>query len=128
MNRTPYEPTRANQLRKLLKVIVGLGAVMIGYAAGLLILRDTSAGLVLLVLVLPAVLMLVLGGRALSVLGSGAGAERVWVSATAAATILVGVLLSRTGPGFLVGLAGVLLLLLAVLPSRDREADEPGDG
>ena len=134
MNRTPYEPARARQLRRLLKVVVGLGAVMVGYAAGLLILRDANAAVVLVVLVLPALLMLGLGGRSLSVLGSGAGAERVWVPATAAATILVGVLLSRTGPGLLVGVAGILLLLLAVLPARDSgpeehgEPDEPGDG
>ena len=128
MNRTPYEPARARQLRRLLKVVVGLGAVMIGYAAGLLILRDADAAVVLVVLVVPALLMLGIGGRALSVLGSGAGAERVWVSATAAATILVGVLLSRTGPGLLVGVAGILLLLLAVLPARDSGSDEPGDG
>ena len=128
MNRTPYEPARARQLRRLLKVVVGLGAVMIGYAAGLLILRDVDATVVLVVLVLPALLMLGLGGRSLAVLGSGAGAERVWVSATAAATILVGMLLSRTGPGLLVGVAGILLLLLAVLPARDSGSDEPGDG
>ena len=131
MNRTPYEPARARQLRRLLKVVVGLGAVMVGYAAGLLILRDADAVVVLVVLVVPALLMLGLGGRALSVLGSGAGAERVWVTATAAATILVGVLLSRTGPGLLVGVAGILLLLFAVLPARDSghsEPDEPDAG
>ena len=128
MNRTPYEPARARQLRRMLKVVVGAGAVMIGYAAGLLILRDADAAVVLVILVVPALLMLGLGGRALAVLGSGAGAERVWVSATAAATILVGVLLSRTGPGLLVGVAGILLLLLSVLPARDSEPDEPADG
>ncbi len=128
MNRTPYEPARARQLRMMLKVVCGLGAVMIGYAAGLLILRDVDVAVVLVVLVLPALLMLGLGGRSLAVLGSGAGAERVWVSATAAAAILVGVLLSRTGPGVLVGVAGILLLLIAVLPVRDRGPDDADDG
>ena len=128
MNRAPYEPARARQLRMMLKVVCGLGAVMIGYAAGLLILRDTDVAVVLVVLVVPALLMLGLGGRSLAVLGSGAGAERVWVSATSAATILVGVLLSRTGPGLLVGVAGILLLLFAVLPVRDRGPDDADDG
>ena len=30
MNRTPYAPARARQLRRMLKVVVGAGAVMIG--------------------------------------------------------------------------------------------------
>ena len=114
----PYEPARARQLRILLWVVIAAAAVLAVVAAGYL-LAGAAPGLVLLVLVVPAVLMLVLGRTSLQLLGRGEPGAKSWIVATAVTTMLVALLLSRTGPGGLLGLLGVLLMLVALLPARD---------
>ncbi|GAB3787417.1 hypothetical protein [Nocardioides ungokensis] len=114
----PYEPARARQLRILLWVVIAAAAVLAVVAAGYL-LAGAAPGLVLLVLVVPAVLMLVLGRTSLQLLGRGEPGAKSWIVATAVTTMLVALLLSRTGPGGFLGLLGVLLMLVALLPARD---------
>jgi len=114
----PYEPARVRQLRILLWVVVAAAAILAVVAAGYLV-AGAAPGLVLLVLVVPSVLMLWLGATSLQLLGRGDPGARSWIVATAVVTVLVALLLSRTGPGGLIGLVGVLLMLVALLPARD---------
>jgi hypothetical protein len=105
MSRPPYEPARARQLRILLWVVVGVGALM-ALLSALFLLGGSDPLLVLLVVLLPAALMLALGTRCLRLLGSSDPRARSWVVCTAWVVVLVGLLLSRTGPGLLVAVVG----------------------
>lgn len=122
-----YEPARARQLRILLWVVVAAGALMALLAVGFL-LGGSDPVLVLLVVVLPALAMLALAARCLKLLASSDPRTRSWVVGTAAVVLLVGLLLSRTGPGALVAVVGILLLLIAVLPGRDTHPGPTSDG
>ena len=114
----PYEPARLRQVRILLWVVV-VGGAALAVAAAAYLLGGADPRLVLLVLALPSVLMLGLGAKTLQLVGRLDPGVKPWVVATAGVTILVALLLSRTSPGLLIGLVGVLLLLVGVLPSRD---------
>ena len=128
--RPPYEPARSRQLTIVLWVVVGLGLLLAGFGAWLLF-SGAPAGLVILLLLLPAVLMLLLAGWCRGLLQRGEATARVAVPVTAVATTLVGLLWSRSVPGILIAVVGVLLLLLALLPGRgdaDSSADSPPAG
>lgn len=125
MTRKPYDPARARQLRILLRIVVVLAALMVAYAVLLLAVSTAGPGLVLLVLVLPAVVLLVLGRLSLGVLGRERPSARWWCAGTGLAMVAAGLLLSQVPPGFLLLLVGVLLTLVALLPGR--EAPEPSD-
>ncbi len=122
-----YEPARARQLRILLWVVVGVAALM-ALAAVAFLLGGSDPGLVLLVVVLPAVVMLGLGAWTLRLLDRSDPRARWWVVGTASVVVLVGLLLSRTGPGMVVAVVGILLLLIAVLPGRDSGPGPTPDG
>ena len=122
-----YEPARARQLRILLWVVVAAGALMALLAVGFL-LGGSDPVLVLLVVVLPALVMLALAARCLKLLATSDTRARSWVVVTASVVVLVGLLLSRTGPGVLVAVVGILMLLIAVLPGRDTHLDPTSDG
>ena len=127
MTRPTYEPARVRQLRILLWVVVGVGALLAVLALGFL-LGGSDPVLVLLVVVAPAVLMLGLGAKSLQLLGRGEPRARSWVVATGGVVVLVGLLLSRTGPALLLAVVGILLLLVAALPGRDAGPDGASDG
>ena len=80
---------------------------------------ECPPALVLLVVVAPAVLVLGLGAKSLQLLGRGQPQARSWVVGTGAVVVVTGVLFSRTGPGLLLTVVGILLLLVALLPARD---------
>ena len=113
-----YEPARARQLRILLRVVVGVAGLMTVFAVFFL-LGGSDPALVLAVVLLPAVLMLALAARTLKLLERSDPRARSWVVGTAWVVVLVGLLLSRTAPGIVVAVVGILMLLIAVLPGRD---------
>ena len=127
MTRPPYEPARARQLRILLWVVVGVG-VLLAVLALLYLLGGSNPALVLLVVVAPAMLMLGLGSKSLQLLGRGEPQARSWVAGTAGVVVLTGVLFSRTGPGLLLTVVGILLLLVALLPARHAGQAGTQDG
>jgi ascorbate-specific PTS system EIIC-type component UlaA len=116
-----YEPDRARQLRILLWVVVAMGTFLALVAAVLLLVGGVDVLQVLLVLVLPALVLLVLASWSMNLLEADRGGTRAAIVGTAVAAILEGLLLSRVGPGLLVGVVGILLLLVAVLPGREVE-------
>ena len=124
MTRGAYEPDRARQLRILLRVVVLVVVLMLGWA-GLILLGDGSASTALRVLVLPGVLLGVLAVAALRALAAAGGSARLWAPATGAVSLLVALLLSRTAAGLLIAVVGVPLLLIAVLPGRDEDPQRP---
>ncbi|MFC4786458.1 hypothetical protein ACT8ZV_18425 [Nocardioides sp. MAHUQ-72] len=126
MSRT-YEPARARQLRILLWVVVVVAALMAVFALAFLA-AGSDPLLVLLVVALPAAVMLGLSARTLKLLGRADPRAGSWVVGTAWVVVLVGLLLSRTGPGLFVTIVGILLLLIAVLPGRDARPGQPSDG
>lgn len=123
----PYTAERASQLRSLLWVAVGV-AVLLVLAAAVLLAGGGEAARVLLVLALPGLLLLALAAASQILLGRGSGAAKPVTAATGVVAILTGLLLSRTGPGLLVAVVGVPLLLVAVLPGRDEGPGGPGAG
>ena len=125
MTPAAYPPARARQLRNLLRVVVVMAALMVAYALVLLAVSTAAPGLVLLLLVLPAVVLLGLARQSLGVLAGERASARWWCAGTGLAMVATGLLLSRVPPGFLLLLVGVLLLLVALLPGRDDE-DAPG--
>ena len=127
MTRPTYEPARVRQLRILLWVVLVVGAVLAVLALGYL-LGGSDPVLVLLVVVAPAVLMLGLGSKTLQLLGRGQPSARSWVIGTGCVVVLTGLLLSRTGPGLLLAVVGILLLLGGVLPARDADPGPTSDG
>ena len=119
-----YEPDRAKQLRILLWVVLAAAATMAAIAAFLLLDpgRVVDSRQVLLVLMLPAGLLAVLGGATLWLLAAERPAARLTSPVTAVVAVGVGLLLSRSGPGLLVGVVGIMLLLISVLPGREPDA------
>jgi peptidoglycan/LPS O-acetylase OafA/YrhL len=123
----PYGAERARQLRWLLWAAVGV-AVLLVLAAAVLLAGGGEAARVLLVLALPGLLLLALAAASQALLARGAAAAKPVTAATGVVAILTGLLLSRTGPGLLVAVVGVPLLLVAVLPGRDEEQTGPSAG
>ncbi len=121
MTRAAYEPDRARQLRILLRVVVGIVVVMLGWA-GLTLAGHGSTATALRVLVLPGVLLGILAVGALRALASDRRSARVWVPAAGVVALVVALLLSQTVAGFLVAVVGVPLLLIGVLPGREADA------
>lgn len=122
-----YAPDRARQLRLLLWVVVG-AAVLLVLTAAVLLAGGGDVVRVLLVLVLPGLLLLGLAAGSQALLARGSRAARPLTAATGVVAILTGLLLSRTGPGLLVAVVGVPLLLVAVLPGRDGDPTGPDAG
>ena len=125
--RPPYGPDRARQLRLLLWVAVGI-AVLLVLAAAVLLAGGGDVVRVLLVLAVPGLLLLGLAAGSQALLARGSLAARPLTAATGVVAILTGLLLSRTGPGLLVAVVGVPLLLVAVLPDRDEDPAGPDAG
>lgn len=76
----------------------------------------------MLVLLLPAAVLGVLGGATLWLLATERSAARLTSPATAIFAMGVGLMLSRSGPGLLIGVVGIMLLLISVLPGREPDA------
>jgi hypothetical protein len=127
VNRGPYEPARARQLRILVWVVVGLAAMLIAWAVFLLIAGGVEPLVLLLLLIVPGLLMLAVGMRAQTLLGRGAPNARRWITSTGIITLLVGFQLSTTLPGMLVLVIGILTTLYALLPGRDSGAGTTPD-
>jgi hypothetical protein len=127
MTRKPYEPDRARQLRLLLVVVVVLVVLLLGWAA-LIVLGDGPVDTAVGLLVVPGVLLGLLAAGGLRALATGDGSARLWAPAAGGVAIVVALLLSRTVAGLLVGLIGVPLLLIAVLPGRDTGTGPTGGG
>ena len=121
---TPYEPDRSRQLRILLYVVAAAAATMLALAGYLLLApgRVVDTSQVLLVLALPGALLVLGASSSLWLLAVQSAAARLTTPATGLTTVAVGLLLSRTGPGLLVGLVGIMLLLISVLPGREADA------
>lgn len=124
---TPYQPERATQLKVLLRVVLGIVGLMLGWGV-LILVGHGSTSTALRVLVLPAVLMGVLAVGGLRAVAAGDPNARPWVAATGVVAVLVALLLSRTGVGLLVAVVGVPLLLIGVLPGRDDKPKPPAAG
>ena len=124
--RPPYEPARAHQLGLVLWVVVAAGLALLAYGV-LGLVNGSAVGLVILVALLPALVLLTLASWSRGLLRQADPSARVAVTVTGAVTALVGLLYSRTGPGILIAVVGVLLVLLALLPGRD-DADAPPPG
>lgn len=124
MNLQAYEPDRARQLRILLCVVLAAAATMGAVAAFLLFVpgRVVDTRQILLVLVLPAAVLAGLGGATLWLLAAEQPAARLTSPVTAVLAVGVGLVLSRSGPGFLVAVVGIMLLLISVLPGREPDA------
>ena len=116
--REPYEPARARQLGMVLWLVVAAGLALVGYGV-LGLVSGAAVGRVILVALVPALALLVLASWSRGVLRDGDPAARRATTITADATIVVGLLYSQVGPGILVAVVGILLLLLARLPGRD---------
>lgn len=121
MSRGVYEEDRARQLTMLLRVVLGIVAIILGWA-GLILLGHGSVGTAVRVLVLPGLLLGLFAAGSLRALAVGSPTARKLVPATGVITVLIAVLLSQTTAGLLVAVVGVPLLLIAVLPGRDPDA------
>ncbi|MCW2843613.1 MAG: hypothetical protein JWN22_1529 [Nocardioides sp.] len=119
MTARTYAPDRARQLRLLLWVVVAMATFLTLVAAVLLLVGGVDVAQVLFVLVVPALVLLGLGSWSMSLLADDRAGARAAIVGTAVVAILEGLLLSRVGPGLLVGVVGILLLLVAVLPGRE---------
>ena len=125
VTRAPYEPARARQLGIVLWVVVVAGLALVAYGV-LGLVSGAAVGRVILVALLPALVLLVLASWSRGVLRESDPAARRAVTTTGVATVLVGVLYSQVGPGILIAVVGILLLLLALLPGRDDTGSSSG--
>jgi hypothetical protein len=116
----PYEPARVRQLRLLLWVVVA-GAAVLGATAVAFLAAGNNPVAVLLVLALPAVLMAGLAVRSMQLLARQAPSARRWLVGTAAFSLLVALWFANTLPGLLLGIFGLLLMFITVLPGRDTD-------
>jgi hypothetical protein len=116
----PYEPARVRQLRLLLWVVVA-GAALLAVTAVSFLVGGNNPVAVLLLLALPAVLMAGLAARSMQLLARQAPAARRWLVGTAAFSLLVALWFASTLPGLLLGIFGLLLMFITVLPGRDTE-------
>ncbi|NYD42255.1 hypothetical protein [Nocardioides panaciterrulae] len=122
--REPYVPERARQLLMTLWVVVALGGWLLVWGVWLLF-AGAAVGLVVMLVLLPAIAMLTLAGWSRGVLHEGDASARVAVPVTATVTTVAGLLLSSRVTGVLLLLVGILLLLLALLPGRDDDHAPP---
>ena len=127
MTREPYQQARVRPLRLLSWLVVSIGVVMVLLGVVYLV-AGANPGAVLFLLLIPALLMTGLAGWSIALLTENQPRARLVVPAAGAATILVGVMYSRVGPGILIAVAGILLLSFALLPARESEPGPPGDG
>ena len=127
MSREPYQQVRVRPLRMLCWVAVSIGVVMVLLGVVYLV-AGANPGAVLFLLLIPALLMTGLSGWSISLLSEGQPRARLVVPTAAAATILVGIMYSRIGPGLLIAVVGILQLLYALLPARESEPQPPSDG
>jgi hypothetical protein len=123
----PYQQVRVRPLRMLCWVVVSIGVVMVLLAVVYLV-AGADPGAVLFLLLIPALLMTGLSAWSISLLSENRPRARIVVPAAGVVTILVGVMYSRVGPGILIAVAGILLLLFALLPARESEPQPPGEG
>jgi hypothetical protein len=119
----PYEPARARQLGIVLWLVVAAGLVLVAYGV-LGLVTGAAVGRVILVALLPALVLLTLASWSRGVLRDGDAGARRAITICGIATLLVGVLYSQVGPGILIAVVGILLLLLALLPGRDDASTE----
>lgn len=127
MTGEPYQQARVRPLRMLCWLVVSIGVVMV-LLGGVYLVAGANPGAVLFLLLLPALLMTGLSAWSISLLTENRPRARVVVPAAAAATILVGIMYSRIGPGVLIAVVGILQLLYALLPARESEPQPPTDG
>jgi len=125
--REPYHQGRVRPLRTLCWVVVSIGVVMV-LLGGVYLVAGANPGAVLFLLLIPALMMTGLAAWSIALLSENRPRARIVVPTGAAATILVGIMYSRVGPGVLIGVVGVLQLLFALLPARDPDPQPPGDG
>jgi hypothetical protein len=123
----PYQQVRVRPLRMLCWVVVSIGVVMVLLGVVYLV-AGANPGAVLFLLLIPALLMTGLSAWSISLLSEDRARARIVVPAAGLVTILVGVMYSRVGPGILIAVAGILLLLFALLPARESEPQPPSDG
>jgi hypothetical protein len=114
-------------LRMLCWVVVSIGVVMV-LLGGVYLVAGANPGAVLFLLLIPALLMTGLSAWSISLLTENRPRARLVVPTGAAATILVGIMYSRIGPGVLIAVVGILQLLYALLPARESEPQPPSDG
>ncbi|GAB3763599.1 hypothetical protein FB382_001160 [Nocardioides ginsengisegetis] len=119
----PYDRGRARQLRMMLYAVLASATVMVILAVALLIHTgdDASTGVVLLVVLVPALVLLGLSVRTLALLALADRRVKMWVTASGTAAILDGLLLTRVGVGWVLIVVGVLLVLVGALPGRDPD-------
>ena len=119
----PYDRARARQLRMMLYAVLASATVMVILAVALLIHTgdDASTGVVLLVVLVPALVLLGLSVRTLALLALADRRVKMWVTASGTAAILDGLLLTRVGVGWVLIVVGVLLVLVGALPGRDPD-------
>ena len=127
MTTEPYQQVRVRPLRLLCWLVVSIGVVMV-LLGGVYLVAGANPGAVLFLLLLPALLMTGLSAWSISLLTENRPRARIVVPTAAAATILVGIMYSRVGPGLLIAVVGILQLLYALLPAREPEPPPPGDG
>jgi hypothetical protein len=127
VSREPYQQVRVRPLRMLCWVVVSIGVVMVLLGVVYLV-AGANPGAVLFLLLVPALLMTGLSAWSISLLSEDQARARIVVPAAGVVTILVGVMYSRVGPGILIAVAGILLLLFALLPARESEPQPPSDG
>ena len=119
-----YGPERAGQLKILLRVVLGMVVLILGWGV-LILVGHGSTSTAVRVLVLPGVLLGALAVGGLRAVAAGDPRARPWVVATGIVAVLVALLLSRTGVGLLVAVVGVPLLLIGALPGRDEQPKPP---
>jgi hypothetical protein len=127
VNREPYQQVRVRPLRMLCWLVVSIGVVMVLLGVVYLV-AGANPGAVLFLLLIPGLLMTGLSAWSISLLSENRARARIVVPAAGVVTVLVGVMYSRVGPGILISVAGILLLLFALLPARESEPQPPSDG
>jgi hypothetical protein len=127
VSREPYQQVRVRPLRMICWVVVSIGVVMVLLGVVYLV-AGANPGAVLFLLLIPALLMTGLSAWSITLLSEDRARARIVVPAAGVVTILVGVMYSRVGPGILIAVAGILLLLFALLPARESEPQPPSDG
>ena len=127
MSGEPYQQARVRPLRMLSWLVVSIGVVMV-LLGGVYLVAGANPGAVLFLLLIPALMMTGLAAWSIAQLSENRPRARIVVPTGAAATILVGIMYSRVGPGILITVVGLLLLFFALLPARESEPGPPSDG
>lgn len=122
MSRAPYRADRVRQLRIVTWVILVLTGLSLAYAGFLLVDGTNPAVRVLVLLVLPGVLAVGLAVWSLRLLAHEASAARWTLTGAGVFSTLLGLVLSQFGPAIVFSVAGILVILLALLPARQEPA------